>query len=92
MAETLGYSDLFQGQYYSYRLGAAKPDAAYFRAILADLELAPEDVLFIDDNEKNVSSAREVGLRAALFSSDPPRSVQTLRLILSEHQIDWRTE
>jgi putative hydrolase of the HAD superfamily len=89
MAETLRYRDLFHGEYYSYRLGVAKPDAVYFRAILADLQMPPEDLLFIDDNKHNVSAAREVGLRAALFGPGPAAGVQALRSILSEHGIAW---
>jgi putative hydrolase of the HAD superfamily len=69
MRRTLGYADLFEDQYYSCELGLAKPDPAYFTAILERLELPPEEVLFVDDNEANVEAARSIGLRAHLFPS-----------------------
>jgi putative hydrolase of the HAD superfamily len=67
MSEQLGYRQLFDREFYSCRLGAAKPDAGYFRALLAQLQLPPEAALFLDDNEANVASARAVGLHAEHF-------------------------
>jgi putative hydrolase of the HAD superfamily len=87
MTETLRYRDMFHREYYSHRLGVAKPDAAYFRAILADLQMAPEDLLFIDDHKSNVTAAREVGLQAAVFAPGKASGVETLRAILSAHGI-----
>jgi len=89
MAETLRYRDLFHGAYYSHVLGVAKPNAEYFRAILTDLQLAPEQILFIDDNKQNVTAAREVGLHAAVFTPGLATSVETLRSILTLHDISW---
>lgn len=67
MRRTLGYDELFDGQYYSCELGLAKPDPAYFTAILELLRLPAGEVLFIDDSEANVEAAVSVGLRGHLF-------------------------
>jgi putative hydrolase of the HAD superfamily len=64
MHQTFGYAELFDETFYSYELGVAKPDPAYFRAILDRLVLPAERVLFVDDNAMNVESARSVGMRA----------------------------
>jgi putative hydrolase of the HAD superfamily len=64
MSEQLGYSHLFDREFYSCRLGFAKPDPEYFRAMLARLALPPGAVLFLDDKEANVAAARAVGLHA----------------------------
>ena len=64
MHTTLGYDELFDGCFYSYELRVAKPDPAYFTAILDRLGLPGEQVLFVDDNAANVEAARSVGLRA----------------------------
>lgn len=61
---TLGYAELFDGCFYSYELRVAKPDPAYFTAILDRLGLPGEQVLFVDDNATNVDAARSVGLLA----------------------------
>ena len=64
MHETLGYGDLFDDCFYSYELGVAKPDPAYFAAVLERLGLPGDQVLFVDDSAANVEAARSVGLRA----------------------------
>ena len=89
MSESLGYSRLFDREFYSCDIGHKKPDAAYFLAILASLELPPERVLFIDDNEANVAAALDLGINAAVFQPGPgvePGSL--MRSILSEHGLE----
>ena len=70
MSGELGYRSLFDREFYSCRVGHAKPDAAYFEHILADLGLAPEQALFIDDVEPNVVSARQVGIPSVHFAAN----------------------
>ncbi len=62
MRERTPYSDLLDGAYYSCDLGAAKPSAAFFEHIAADLGLAPAEMCFVDDRPDNVASARAVGI------------------------------
>ena len=73
MSEVLGYGDLFDKEFYSCRLGTQKPLESYFHAILKDIEVAPNSVLFIDDHQVNVDSARSVGIHAATFSLEAGR-------------------
>ena len=70
MSETLGFANLFDGEFYSCRLGLAKPDPEYFRAIVGELKIAPNRVLFLDDHEVNVRAARTVGLHATEFAGE----------------------
>ena len=83
MQERLGYADLLDGAFYSCALGAAKPDPAYFAAVLDLLALAPERVLLVDDNPANVAAARSLGLAAETWScrEDPA----LLRAHLTRH-------
>ena|SRR5581483_6458113 len=55
---------LFDRAYLSFDLGMVKPDREIFEHALADLDLLPERVLYLDDNAINVEAARDVGLRA----------------------------
>lgn len=88
MSETLGYARLFDREFYSHALGLAKPDPAYFHAIVEQLALAPADILFIDDHETNVIAAREAGLLGAVFPGGPDlTSDAALRAILAEHGV-----
>ncbi len=83
MQGRLGYADLLDGAFYSCALGAAKPDPAYFAAVLDLLVLAPERVLLVDDNPANVAAARSLGLAAETWScrEDPA----LLRAHLARH-------
>lgn len=64
MDEHLGYDDLLDGAFWSYELGLAKPDPAYFTAIVGRLGLEPGEVLLVDDSARNVEAARSAGLAA----------------------------
>jgi len=71
----------------SYEVGVMKPDHGIFRAALKAAErtvpgIRPEEVLFIDDLEKNVIGAREFGFDAVQYVSDEQlRDSLTLRAL-----------
>jgi putative hydrolase of the HAD superfamily len=67
MSRDLGYEARFDGEFYSCRIGHAKPEAEFFRAVLDAIVLPPSRVLFIDDHASNVEAARTLGIHAALF-------------------------
>jgi putative hydrolase of the HAD superfamily len=83
MHQNLGYADLFDDAFYSYELGFAKPDPAYFGAVLDRLALPGTAVLFVDDNPDNVAAARTVGLHAEQWHVDD--GVETLHARLRAH-------
>ncbi|MDL4771521.1 HAD family hydrolase [Actinomadura xylanilytica] len=66
----------FDALTYSCRIGVAKPDPRAYEICAERLGVAPADVLFFDDSERNVIAAREVGMRAEVFSS--PSQVRAL--------------
>ena len=57
-----------------------KPDPAIFHRLLERYGLAPATTLFIDDIEKNVVAARDLGFHAHHFQSP-----MTLRTDLEEY-------
>ena len=71
-----------------YELGVRKPDPRYFEAIVETLPFAPQDMLFIDDNEPNVKSARTLGLSAAHFVHDrSPAALPALEELLESFSV-----
>jgi putative hydrolase of the HAD superfamily len=70
MSEELGYSELFDREFYSCRMGVMKPAIAYFRVILRELGVPGESILFVDDQPANVDSACQAGLHATEFRLD----------------------
>ncbi len=80
------YEGHLDGEFYSCELGAAKPDAAYFEAVLEAVGVPAADVLFIDDSPRNVDGARACGIRAELH--DPRAGAAGLRRILESAGFD----
>ena len=83
MRSWLGYDDLLDRSYYSCDLGVAKPTAAYFAAVLADLGADAAEVLLVDDSEANVVAARELGLAAEQWHLG--EGLLRLRVLLEGH-------
>lgn len=83
MNDERGYSAWFDQSFYSCDLGLAKPDPAYFRAILTAIDKPATSVLFIDDNEANIKGARSAGLHAELYDLD--QGTDTLHSLLTRY-------
>jgi putative hydrolase of the HAD superfamily len=58
---------LFSVCVYSCDFGLVKPEPGIYRACLERLRTPPEQCLFVDDMEKNVTAARVLGMRGILF-------------------------
>jgi len=57
----------FNKVYYSCKLGMRKPEPEIFQLVLNENKLIPEESLFIDDVEENISVAQSLGLQAILL-------------------------
>ena len=57
-------SDAFHHHFASHLMGLVKPDAAAFEHVIKILDVAPEQILFFDDNQLNVDAARRSGMQA----------------------------
>ncbi len=61
---------LFDGLVFSAPIHMVKPTKDIFEYLLHKYDLRAEDCTFIDDNEKNVNGAMQVGISAILFSGN----------------------
>ncbi len=52
---------------FSYEIGINKPEPGIFKYCLDLLGEAPKNCLFIDDTEKNITTARELGMDGIVF-------------------------
>lgn len=77
------YGDWFDQTFYSCDLGLAKPDPAYFQAILDSVGKDGSSTLFIDDNEANIKGAISAGLHAELY--DLSEGMDVLRSLLARY-------
>jgi putative hydrolase of the HAD superfamily len=88
MSEALGYREIFVKEFYSCRVGFAKPDIAFFHRVLELLDLPSQCVLFVDDRTENVDAAKRAGLHASVY--DGESGVEVLRAILAEHGVSMK--
>lgn len=54
-------NDYFDALYLSYRLGIMKPALDFFRQVLDNENILPEETLFVDDGPRNVEAAGKLG-------------------------------
>ncbi len=79
------YSEVLDGAYYSCDLRVAKPATDFFDHIVEDLGLGPHQLLFLDDQLRNVDGARSAGLRAEQWTHED--GVTRLREVLGAHGV-----
>lgn len=59
-----GFGSLFTKQFYSDEMHLRKPDLKIYNQVIEDTKIDPTKTLFIDDNELNITCAKETGLVA----------------------------
>jgi putative hydrolase of the HAD superfamily len=69
MRPRFSWLEQFDQLTWSCELGVVKPDPAIYLHTIKKLKVKPEQALFIDNLQKNIVGAEEVGLKAALFEN-----------------------
>lgn len=69
MFEEAGFSMKrdFRKCYISYKMKMLKPSAEFYKAVIADIGLPAEEMLFVDDSKTNVEAAIAAGLPAVYY-------------------------
>ncbi len=60
--------DYFDRRYLSYEIGSVKPGHHIFKHLIADSGINPQEALFLDDGEKNIIAAKELGFQTYLVA------------------------
>ncbi len=83
-----GDYDDFDPVFLSCRDKMAKPDPAYYKYVLKDLDLPTNEILFIDDKEQNLIPAQMLGMRTILAIS-PAQIVEDAINIICKENADF---
>jgi 2-haloacid dehalogenase len=75
--------DIFDGTVLSWEAGMRKPEMGIYELVIHRFNLIPERILFIDDKERNLIPARQVG-----FQTIPFRSPEDLEVKLVNHGVE----
>ena len=57
----------FKYTIWSCRIGSAKPDPKIFQCAQENLQVAAEEILFLDDRQENIDAARKAGFFGIVF-------------------------
>lgn len=66
------FSELFENDYYSHEMGLNKPNPEIFQLVIEENNLNPQETLFLDDSQANLSGAELVGLNTILVTPENP--------------------
>lgn len=69
--------------FFSHQIGLLKPDPEMFAYLIAQVGVAPEHILFFDDNQLNVDGAVQAGIQAyrVYGVEETTRMLQTLAIL-----------
>jgi glucose-1-phosphatase len=70
--------DYFDHHIFSFKVGSLKPDKKIFERAIAASGVPAEALFFTDDREENIYAARQLGIQAHQFVSEP-RLIEALR-------------
>lgn len=72
-------------EFMSYKLGVMKPNDEAFEYVVMKLGIAQNEILFIDDSQKNVEGAVRNGLNAYLFKNN--EDLARIKSLLSQQKM-----
>jgi putative hydrolase of the HAD superfamily len=78
---------IFKKSFYSFEMKALKPSEAFYKAVMNEIGLLPEQMFFIDDSRKNVEGAVAAGLPAVYY--EPGTDLESLIDNVLEEGCGW---
>ncbi len=70
MKKEMGFETIFDKIYSSNLIGLKKPAIEYYKYILDNLNENPSNIIFYDDRQENIESAKLLGINSILYSKD----------------------
>lgn len=80
--EAYGFSRICEFTMYSHEESLQKPDPAFYLLACQRLDVAPHDVVFVDDKQPCVDAARQLGMQAVRFT-DTARTIAAIERCLA---------
>ncbi len=81
-----GFYEPFEPCLLSCEIGLEKPNPKVYELLLERMHLSPQEIVFIDDKAENVEAAKEMGIDAILFESEPKLKGELIKRGILEHE------
>ena len=75
------FDDAFEYMIISAEVGVAKPDPKIFQIALEQLQVKPNEAVFVDDFIENIEACKKIGMKAILFK-DPESALKQVKALL----------
>jgi putative hydrolase of the HAD superfamily len=82
LMDEMALAGKFHSYYASHMVGFVKPDEAIYHHVIRSLQVAPEQILFIDDNQINIDTANGLGMKAFRV-----KGIEEARFVLHQHGV-----
>ena len=73
--------ETFRKEYYSYEMKLLKPGREIYEAVVKEIGVQPEEILFIDDSVTNVDGAEAVGIRTVFLQQGMDIREEVMKVI-----------
>ena len=77
--DKIGLRPMFYYILISADINMEKPNRNFFEKLVFELQEKPEDILFVDDNEENIKTAKNIGLQTLLYNSSKNLTQEVLK-------------
>lgn len=74
------FSEIFDDMFWSFQKGIKKPTHEAYFQITEKFSVRPEECLFIDDKERNIKGASDVGMKTILYTNPEELKEQLLQI------------
>ena len=79
----------FKKCYISCQMKALKPSEKFYKAVMEDIALPAEDMIFVDDSQRNVEGAIAAGLPAVYYEPGTDLARVLAEALLDPTILDW---
>lgn len=76
-----GLNRIFDSIVISSLVGYTKPDPQIFNHALSELDLKPDEAIFIDDKDRNTTAAKDLGLQSIHYQSFETLKTELARIL-----------
>ena len=79
----------FKKCYFSYQMKVVKPSPEFYRAVMEDIGVPSEDMIFVDDSQKNVDASIAVGLPAVYYQPGTDLARVLAEALMDPTILEW---
>lgn len=81
----------FDELFFSYELKMVKPSKEIFLYMIGKMDLKPEEILFVDDQESNIFMAKKLGIKTILYTDEISNNIDSFSKLLMKYGIKFKS-